>query len=156
MGALPGPFLSRCGKGVPARQLAMWRYPGIFLLDASPDVLESSFPKSPESNLGVCYTPSLDELVFLEVGLSGPANGGYADACQDRMFQEVDLVNQGSHLRSFEWSRLFNPGSLELEESAYEGGEARFMVPTVEPCSVPSPERIFERKIKKTSTRVSL
>jgi hypothetical protein len=35
-------------------------------------------------------------------------------------------------------------------------GEARFMVLTIEPCSVPSPERVLQRKIEKTSTRSSL
>jgi hypothetical protein len=61
--------------------------------------------------------------------------GGYAHACQALLFQEVDLVNQGIHLGSFEWSRLFTPGSLELEELGYEGEEAGFVVLTVEPCS---------------------
>jgi hypothetical protein len=59
-------------------------------------------------------------------------------------------------LRSFERSRLFTLGSLELGESAYEGGEAGFMVFVVELYSVPSSEGIFQGKIKKTSTRVSL
>jgi hypothetical protein len=82
--------------------------------------------------------------------------GGYTHAYQTFFFQEVDLVNQGSHLRSFEWSRLLTPCSLDHAESAYKGGEDGFVVLTVEPCSVPSLERIFEGKIKKTSTRVSL
>jgi hypothetical protein len=64
----------------------MWRYLGIFLLDLSPEVLEPSFPESPESDLG----------------------------------------------------------------------EARFVVLAVKPCFVPSPEIIFQGKLKKTSTRVSL
>jgi hypothetical protein len=50
----------------------MRRYLGIFILGASLEVLEPSFP---ESSLGVHCTPSLDELVFLVVGLSGLANG---------------------------------------------------------------------------------
>jgi hypothetical protein len=54
----------------------MWKYIEIFLLGASPEVLESFFPRSPESGLGVRYTPSPDELVFLAVGLGGLANGG--------------------------------------------------------------------------------
>jgi hypothetical protein len=91
------------------------------------------------------------------VGLDGPANRWlHTHTGQAFLFQEVDLVNQGSHLRSFEWSRFFTPSSLELGELAYEGGEAGFVVLTVEPCSMPSPKRIFQRKIKKTSTRVSL
>jgi hypothetical protein len=35
-------------------------------------------------------------------------------------------------------------------------GEALFMVLRIEPCSVPSPERILHRKVEKTSTRSSL
>jgi hypothetical protein len=82
--------------------------------------------------------------------------GTYTHACQALLFQEVHLVNQVSQLMSFEWSRLFTPVSLELGESAYEGGNARFFVLVVKPCFVPSPERIFQGKLKKTSTRASL
>jgi hypothetical protein len=32
------------------------------------------------------------------------------------LFQEVDLVDQSSHMRDFEWSRLFTPASFELWE----------------------------------------
>jgi hypothetical protein len=53
----------------------MWRYLGIFLLDASLEVLEPSLPEYPESGLGLRCTASLDGLAFLEVGLSRPANG---------------------------------------------------------------------------------
>jgi hypothetical protein len=53
----------------------MRKYLETFLLDDSPEVLESFSPRSPESGLGVRYTPSPDQLVFLAVGLSGPANG---------------------------------------------------------------------------------
>jgi hypothetical protein len=70
--------------------------------------------------------------------LSGPTH-----ACQAFLFQEIDFIDQGGHLRSFEWSRLFTPSPLELGESSHEGGEARFMVLTVEPCSMPSLERIL-------------
>jgi hypothetical protein len=59
-------------------------------------------------------------------------------------------------LRSFEQSKFFTPGSLELGELAYEGGEAGFVVLTVEPCSVTSSEGFSQGKIKKTSTRSSL
>jgi hypothetical protein len=45
---------------------------------------------------------------------------------------------------------------LELEESAYKGREAGFMVPIVEPCSMPSAKRIFQGEIKETSARVGL
>jgi hypothetical protein len=83
--------------------------------------------------------------------LSGPTH-----ACQAFLFQEIDFINQGGHLRSFEWSRLFTPSPLELGESSHEGGEARFMVLTVEPCSMPSLERILQGKVEETSTRLSL
>jgi hypothetical protein len=59
-------------------------------------------------------------------------------------------------LSDFQWSRLFTPGSMELGELAYEGREAGFVILTVEPCSMPSPERIFQGKIKETSTRAGL
>jgi hypothetical protein len=82
--------------------------------------------------------------------------GGHAHACQAFLFQEVDLVDQESHLRSFEQSRLFTPSSLVLRKSAYEGREPGFVVPTVEPCSMSSLERFFQREIMKTSTRMGL
>jgi hypothetical protein len=82
--------------------------------------------------------------------------GSHAHACQAFLFQEIDLIDQGSHLRSFKWSGLFTPSPLELGESSHEGGEARFMVLIVEPCSVPSPERIIQGNVEKTSTRSSL
>jgi hypothetical protein len=59
-------------------------------------------------------------------------------------------------LRDFKWSRLLTPGSLELGELTYERGEAGFRILTVEPCSMSSPERIFQGKIKEASTRVGL
>jgi hypothetical protein len=52
----------------------MQRYLGIFLLDASLEVLEPSFPEFPESGLGVHCTPSPDEPIFLVVRVGGPAN----------------------------------------------------------------------------------
>jgi hypothetical protein len=48
----------------PAHQPTMWRCLGIVLLDASLEVLDPSFPESPESDLGVCCTLSTDGLVF--------------------------------------------------------------------------------------------
>jgi hypothetical protein len=82
--------------------------------------------------------------------------GSHAHTCQAFLLQEVDLVDQGSHLRSFERSRLLTPGSMELKELAYEGRDAGFVVLTVEPCSTSFPERIFQGEIKETSTRASL
>jgi hypothetical protein len=43
------------------------------------------------------------------------------------------------------------PSPLILEESAYERGEAGFMVSVVKPGHVPSPERRFHRKIKEVA-----
>jgi hypothetical protein len=53
----------------------MRRCLGKFLLDASREGQEPSFPEFPESSLGVHCIPSPDGLAFLEVGLGGPANG---------------------------------------------------------------------------------
>jgi hypothetical protein len=125
----------------------MRRYLGIFLLDASPEVLEPSFPEFPESGLGVRCTPSLGGLVFSEVGLSGPANGWPRTRLSSPSLSRVDPVNQGPHLMSFERSRLFTLSSLELGELAYVGGEAGFVVLIVEPHPLPSLEQIFQRKI---------
>jgi hypothetical protein len=55
-----------------------------------------------------------------------------------------------------EWSWLFAPSSLELEELAYEWREVGFMVLAIEPCSVPSSERSFQQKVKEASARVGL
>jgi hypothetical protein len=75
--------------------------------------------------------------------------GGHAHASQALLFQEINFVDQGSHLRNFEWSRLFTPSSVELRKLAYEGREAGFMVIIVEPCSMPSPKRIFQERSRK-------
>jgi hypothetical protein len=53
----------------------MKRYLGTFLLDASIDVLKSSFLGFPESGLGFHCTPRPDELASSMVGLGGLANG---------------------------------------------------------------------------------
>jgi hypothetical protein len=87
--------------------------------------------------------PAQMDLHFQWLDSAGQAMGRYAHACQTFFLQAVDLLNQGSHLRSFDQSRLPIPSSLELGELSCEGREAGFMVLTVEPCSVPSPERIF-------------
>jgi hypothetical protein len=70
------------------------------------------------------------------------------------LYQEVDIVNLGSHLRNFEWSRIFTPSFLELGESAYEGGEAGFVVLAVEPCSMPGEN--FSREDQENQLEVSL
>jgi hypothetical protein len=59
-------------------------------------------------------------------------------------------------LGKFEWSRLFTLSVVELKELAREGGEARFMILTIELCPMPSPKRSFQGKVKKTITRLSL
>jgi hypothetical protein len=82
--------------------------------------------------------------------------GGHAHAYQAFLFQEINLIDQGGHLWSFEWSGLFTPSPLELRESSHEGRETRFMVLIVEPCSMPSSEGILQGKVEETSTRLSL
>jgi hypothetical protein len=121
----------------------MWKYLKIFLLYASPKVLESFFLGLPSRVLESAILPAQMNLFYQRLDSAGPPMGGHTHAYQAFLFQEVDLVDQGSNLRSFEWSMLFTPSSLELEKSGYEGREAGFMVLTIEPCSMPSPERIF-------------
>jgi hypothetical protein len=82
--------------------------------------------------------------------------GGHRHACRAFLFHKIDLIDQGGHLRSFEWSGLFTPSPLELRESSHQGRETRFMVLAVEPCSMPSLERILQGKVEETSTRSSL
>jgi hypothetical protein len=62
------------------------------------------------------------DLLFWRLDSAGQAMGSHAHTCQALLFEEVDLVDQGHHLRSFKWSRLFTPGSLELGESSNKGG----------------------------------
>jgi hypothetical protein len=81
---------------------------------------------------------------------------GHTDSCQSFFLQKVDLVRQGSNLGELEWSRLFAPSSLELGEPAYKWREVRFVVLAIEPCSVPSPERSFQRKVEEASARMGL
>jgi hypothetical protein len=45
---------------------------------------------------------------------------------------------------------------LKFRKSADEGGEAGSVVLTIEPCTMPSLETRFQRKIEKTSTRETL
>jgi hypothetical protein len=59
-------------------------------------------------------------------------------------------------LGELEWSRLFAPSSLELEELAYEWREAGFVVLTIEPCPVPSLKRSFQRMVEEASARMTL
>jgi hypothetical protein len=100
--------------------------------------------------------PARMNLFFQRLDSVGQPIGRHAHACQAFLFQELDLINQGSLLRSFEQGRLLTPSSLELRKSAYKGRKAGFMVLTVKPCSVPSPNRFFQGQIKKASTRVGL
>jgi hypothetical protein len=134
----------------------MWKYLEIFLLDASPKVLESFFLGLPSRVLESTILPTWMNLFFQWLNSASQSMGGHTHACQAFLFQEVDLVDQGSYLRSFEQSRFFTSSSLELEKSAYEGREVGFMLLTVEPCFMPSPERILQGEIKETSTREGL
>jgi hypothetical protein len=59
-------------------------------------------------------------------------------------------------LGKFKWSRLFAPSVVKLGESAHEGREAGFMIISIEPCLVPSPNRSFQGKIEEANMRVSL
>jgi hypothetical protein len=95
-------------------------------------------------------------LFFQRLDSAGQPMGGHAHACQAFLFQEEDLVDQGRHLRSFKWSRIFTPGSMELGVLAYDRREARFVVLKIESCSMPSSKRIFQEEIKETSTRAGL
>jgi hypothetical protein len=53
----------------------------------------------------------------------------------------VDFIGQSYYLREFEWGGLFTPSSLELEELAYKGREARLVVLAIKPGPMPSLER---------------
>jgi hypothetical protein len=59
-------------------------------------------------------------------------------------------------LGELEWSQLFAPSSLKLGEPAYKWREAGFVVLSIEPCSMPSPERSFQRKVEEASARAGL
>jgi hypothetical protein len=72
------------------------------------------------------------------------------------IFQVVDFGGQSCYLWEFEWGGLFTPSSLELEESAYEGREARFVVLTIKPGPTPSLKRSLQRKVEEASTRAGL
>jgi hypothetical protein len=100
--------------------------------------------------------PAQMNLLLQWLHSTGQPMGGHAYTYQAFPFQEIDLVDQGSHLRGFQWSGLFAPSPMEFRESSYEGREARFMVLIVEPCSMSSPERILQRKVKKSSMSSSL
>jgi hypothetical protein len=82
--------------------------------------------------------------------------GGHAHTGQTFAFQEIHFVDQSCHLRGFKQSWLFILGPSEFRESTDKGGKAGFVVLVVEPCSMPSSERRFQRKIEKTSRRASL
>jgi hypothetical protein len=80
----------------------------------------------------------------------------HADSRQSFFLQKVDLVHQGRNLGELELSRLFTPSSLEFGEPAYKWREAGLMVLIIEPCSMPSLERSFQRKVEEASTREGL
>jgi hypothetical protein len=82
--------------------------------------------------------------------------GGHVDSCQVVLFQEIDFVGQGRDVGEFKRSMFFTPSSLEFKESAHKGRETSFMILTVEPRHVPSPQRSLHRKIKKAGARAGL
>jgi hypothetical protein len=82
--------------------------------------------------------------------------GGHVDSCQTLFFQVVDFVGPSYHLGEFELGELFTPSSVELEELAYKGRGILFMVFTIKPCPMPSPERSLHKKLEEASTRVGL
>jgi hypothetical protein len=75
----------------------------------------------PSRDLESAISPAWMNLFFQRLDLAGQPVGGHAHAYQAFLFQEVDLADQSSYLRDFEWSRLFTPGSMEFRELAYEG-----------------------------------
>jgi hypothetical protein len=56
----------------------------------------------------------------------------------------------------FSRSRLFIPSPLILRESFHKRGEVGFMVFTIKPCLVPSPERRFHGEVKEATKRASM
>jgi hypothetical protein len=82
--------------------------------------------------------------------------GGHTDSSQTALFQEINLVSHGRDMGEFKRSRFFTPRPLKLRESNYERREARFVVLTVEPRSMPTPKRSLHRKVKEASARVGL
>jgi hypothetical protein len=82
--------------------------------------------------------------------------GGHAHASQVFLFQEVDLVGQGSHMRGFKRCQLFVTSPLELKESANKWRGAGLVVLVVEPGSMPSSKRAFQWKTKEVGTRAGL
>jgi hypothetical protein len=59
-------------------------------------------------------------------------------------------------LREFEWSRLFTLSPQELGKSANQRTGARVMILSIEPYTIPSPNRSFQRKVEEASVRASL
>jgi hypothetical protein len=87
---------------------------------------------------------------------AGQPMGSYADSCRAALLQGIDLVRQSSDVGEFNESRPFAPSPLEFRKSAYEGGEAGFMVLTVEPGPVPSSKGSFHWKFKKAAMMAGL
>jgi hypothetical protein len=80
----------------------------------------------------------------------------HGDSRQSFFLQKVNLVHQGGNLGELEWSQLFAPSYLELGEPAYKWREAGFVVLAIEPCSMPSPEGSFQRKVEEANVRVGV
>jgi hypothetical protein len=109
----------------------------------------------PSRVLGSAVLPARMDLFLQRLDSAGQPMCGHANSCQAIFLQGVDIVSQGNNLWELEWSRLFTPSSLELEESAYERREAGFVVLAIEPCLVPSLKRGFQGKVEESSARVS-
>jgi hypothetical protein len=101
------------------------------------------------------FPTQMDLFLQWEVSAGQPMSN-YAVSCQALLFQVVDFVGQSCNMGEFEWGRLFTPSPLEPRESANKGREAWFMVLTIEPCPVPSPERSLHGKIEKADARACL
>jgi hypothetical protein len=100
--------------------------------------------------------PTRVDLFLQGKDTTGQPMGGHIDSYQALLLQKVDFVGKISHFGEFEWSWLLTPGSLELGESTNKSGETGFMVPTVEPCPMPSLQGSFERKVQKAGARAGL
>jgi hypothetical protein len=87
---------------------------------------------------------------------AGQPMGGYTDSYQPALLQGIYLAGQSGDVREFDRSRIFGPSPLVLGESTYEGGEAGFMVLTIEPSPVPPSKKILHWEVKKAALRASL
>jgi hypothetical protein len=83
------------------------------------------------------------DLLFQRRHLASQPIGSHADTDQAAPFKVTDSVGKGGHDWEYDKYGFINPASIILEESAYKGWEARFMVFTIETRFVPSLDRCF-------------